>query len=107
STTPMIARIWRSRTRESDLNTYFDYVQRTGLKDYVSTSGNRCVWVLRRVYEGKAEFTLISLWDSWDAIKAFAGSEYGRAVYYPEDKKFLLELEPKVTHYEVCSPAEA
>src|SRR6266581_579034 len=97
----MIARIWRGRTRESDQNTYFEYLQRTGLKDYASTPGNRGVWVLRRVYEGKAEFTLISLWDSWDAIKAFAGSEYERAVYYPEDKKFLLELEPKVTHYEV------
>src|SRR5436189_4308213 len=67
----MIARIWRGRTRESDQNTYFEYLQRTGLKDYASTSGNRGVWVLRRVYEGKAEFTLISLWDSWDAIKAF------------------------------------
>ena len=79
----------------------FEYLQRTGLKDYASIPGNRGVWVLRRVYEGEAEFTLISLWDSWDAIKAFAGSEYERAVYYPEDKKFLLELEPKVMHYEV------
>ena len=79
----MIARIWRGRTRESDQNTYFEYLQRTGLKDYASIPGNRGVWVLRRVYEGKAEFTLISLWDSWDAIKAFAGPEYERAVYYP------------------------
>jgi len=78
----MIARIWRGRTRESDQNSYG-------------------VWVLRRVYEGKAEFTLISLWDSWDAIKAFAGPEYEKAVYYPKDKKFLLELDPNVTHYEV------
>src|SRR5436190_18446542 len=30
-----------------------------------SIPGNRGVWVLRRVYAGKAEFTLISLWDSW------------------------------------------
>ena len=79
----------------------FEYLQRTGLKDYASIPGNRGVWVLRRVYEGEAEFTLISLWDSWDAIKAFAGPEYEKAVYYPEDKKFLLELEPRVTHYEV------
>ena len=98
---PMIARIWRGRTRESDQNTYFEYLQRTGLKDYASIPGNRGVRVLRRVYEGKAEFTLISLWDSWDAIKAFAGPEYEKAVYYPEDKKFLLELEPNGTHYEV------
>jgi len=97
----MIARIWRGRTRESDQNTYFEYLQRTGLKDTPQPPAIVVFWVLRRVYEGKAEFTLISLWDSWDAIKAFAGSEYERAVYYPEDKKFLLELEPKVTHYEV------
>ena len=32
----MIARIWRGRTRESDQNTYFEYLQRTGLKDYAS-----------------------------------------------------------------------
>ena len=79
----------------------FEYLQRTGLKDYASIPGNRGVWVLRRVYEGEAEFTLISLWDSWDAIKAFAGSEYEKAVYYPEDTKLLLELEPNVTHREV------
>jgi hypothetical protein len=44
---------------------------------------------------------LISLWDSWDAIKKFAGPDYEKAVYYPEDRKFLLELEAHVTHYEV------
>ncbi|PYX09323.1 MAG: hypothetical protein DMG88_06620 [Acidobacteria bacterium] len=97
----MIARIWRGRTRESERDTYFEYLQATGLKDYASIPGNRGVWVLRRVYGGSAEFTLISLWDSWDAIKAFAGPEFGKAIYYPEDKKFLLELDPNVTHYEV------
>jgi heme-degrading monooxygenase HmoA len=101
----MIARIWRGRTSESDQDTYFEYLQATGLKDYASIPGNRGVWVLRRVYEGKAEFTLISLWDSWDALKSFAGPEYEKAVYYPEDKKFLLELEPHVTHYEVLQSA--
>jgi heme-degrading monooxygenase HmoA len=72
----MIARISRGRTRESDQDTYFEYLQATGLKDYASIPGNRGVWVLRRVSDGSAEFTLISLWDSWDAIKAFAGPEY-------------------------------
>lgn len=53
--------------------------------------------------DGKSEFTLISLWDSWDAIKAFAGPEYENAVYYPEDEKFLVERGPRVMHYEVLS----
>jgi heme-degrading monooxygenase HmoA len=99
----MIARIWRGVTREADKDTYFAYLQKTGLKEYASTPGNQGVWVLRRVFDGKSEFTLISLWDSWDAIKAFAGPQYENAVYYPEDEKFLLERGPHVTHYEVLA----
>jgi heme-degrading monooxygenase HmoA len=99
----MIARIWRGVTRESDKDTYFDYLQKTGLKEYASIPGNRGVWVLRRVADGKSEFTLISLWDSWEAIKAFAGPDYENAVFYPEDDKFLLERGPLVTHYDVLA----
>jgi len=35
------------------------------------------------------------------AIRAFAGDDIERARYYPEDRTFLLEMEPRVTHYEV------
>ena len=99
----MIARIWPGITREADKDTYFKYLEKTGLKEYASIPGNQGVWVLRRVYDGKSEFTLLSLWDSWDAVKAFAGPDYEKAVYYPEDEKFLLELDPFVTHYEVLA----
>jgi heme-degrading monooxygenase HmoA len=99
----MIARIWRGLTRESDKDSYFEYLQRTGLKEYASIPGNQGVWVLRRVSGSQAEFTLVSLWESWDAIKAFAGADYEKAVYYPEDERFLLHRDPHVTHYEVLS----
>jgi heme-degrading monooxygenase HmoA len=99
----MIARIWRGFTRESDKDTYFEFLKQTGLKDYTSTPGNQGVWTLRRVRDGKAEFTLISLWESYEAIQRFAGEDYEKAHYYPEDKKFLLEFEPCVAHYEVLS----
>jgi len=99
----MIARIWRGATREADKDTYFEYLQKTGLKEYASIPGNQGVWVLRRVYDGKSEFTLISLWDSWEAIKAFAGPDYEKAVFYPEDENLLLERGPRVIHYEVLS----
>jgi len=46
---------------------------------------------------------LLTLWESWDAIKAFAGADYEKAVYYPEDEKFLLTLDPQVMHYELLS----
>jgi heme-degrading monooxygenase HmoA len=93
----MIARIWRGVTRESDKDSYFEYLKQTGLKEYAAVPGNQGVWVLQRVSGGEAEFTLISLWESWDAIKAFAGADYEKAVYYPEDERFLLHLDPHVT----------
>lgn len=31
----------------------------------------------------------------------FAGDDLTKARYYPEDKEFLLELEPTVQHYEI------
>ena len=34
---------------------------------------------------------VISLWDSVKLIKAFAGPDYQKAGYYPEDRKFLLK----------------
>jgi len=97
----MIARIWRGLTRRQDHETYYDYLQKTGLKDYAAVPGNRGVWVLRRVRGETAEFLLISLWDSYAAIRAFAGEDYEKAVYYPEDEKYLLDRPPGVDHYEV------
>lgn len=97
----MIARIWRGRTRAAQADTYLAYLEATGLADYTRTPGNRGLRVLRRVEGDVAEFLLITLWDSMDAVRAFAGPEPERAVYYPEDDEYLLEKDPTVSHYEV------
>jgi heme-degrading monooxygenase HmoA len=88
-------------------DTYGKYLDETGIKEIKATKGNHGVWLLRRLHEGRAEFIVISIWDSLASIKAFAGHEYEKAVYYPEDKKFLLNLNLHVSHYEVlvCSTA--
>lgn len=100
----MIARIWKGVVREADKDIYHQYLQETGLNEYASTPGNRGVYTLRRISEGKCEFLLLTLWDSWDAIKKFAGSDYEKAVYYPEDDRYLLEKRPFVEHFEVLGP---
>ena len=97
----MIARIWRGSVRETDQDTYYEYLQKTGLKEYAETPGNRGVFTLRRIANGQCEFLLLTLWESWDAIRAFAGADYEKAVYYPEDDQFLIERGPKVEHYEL------
>jgi heme-degrading monooxygenase HmoA len=97
----MIARQWIGETLESDADTYGRYLEETGISEIRATKGNRDVWLLRRVHDRKAEFIVLSLRDSFEAIQAFAGPDYEKARYYAEDKRFLLRLDPHVTHYEV------
>ena len=52
-------------------------------------------------------FLLMSQWDSLQSIAAFAGDDIDRARYYPEDSRYLVELEPTVTHYCVVSGPDA
>ncbi|MHB1133123.1 MAG: antibiotic biosynthesis monooxygenase [Chloroflexota bacterium] len=99
----MIARAWHGITPATRAEEYLAYLNETGLPDYRRTEGNRGVYVLRSIQGEHAHFLLISLWDSYDAIRAFAGDNIDKAHYYPEDPAFLLELEPTVTHYEVLA----
>jgi heme-degrading monooxygenase HmoA len=97
----MIARIWRGATRLADKYAYHEYLKETGIKEYLACRGNRGVTLLRRDLEDRAEFLFLTLWDSYDAIKEFAGDDIESAVYYPEDDRFLLDRGPKIEHFEV------
>lgn len=97
----MIARIWRGRTPAAKAAAHLTHFEATGLVEYTATPGNRGVRFLQRIEDDVAEFLVITLWDSLDDIRAFAGDEIERAVYYPGDDEFLLEREPTVAHYEV------
>lgn len=97
----MIARTWHGAVRVEDSDRYHAYLFQTGVPGCLGTPGNRGVKVLRRVEGEEAHFLFISFWESLDAIRAFAGDDIEVARYYVEDRKYLLELEPHVTHYEV------
>ena len=101
----MIARIWRGAVRRKDGDAYADYIGETGLAGYLATPGNRGAWMLRRDEGDRTEFVMFTLWDSLDAIRAFAGDDVERAVYYPEDDRYLIERGDKIEHYEVTRAA--
>lgn len=97
----MVARVWVGITREAQAGDYFAYLNRTRVKEQRAQEGNRGVFVLRRVCGGRAEFVLLSLWESMEAIRKFSRGELEKEISYPEDKNFLLEFDSKVTLYEV------
>jgi heme-degrading monooxygenase HmoA len=102
----MIARTWHGAVPLERADSYHAYLLQTGVPGLRTTPGNRGVYVMRRAEGELAHFLMISLWDSLEAIRAFAGDDVERARYYPEDHDFLLELEPSVTHYEVLEAPE-
>jgi heme-degrading monooxygenase HmoA len=97
----MIMRIWRGWTRPEDAEEYADYIVGTGLAEYLATPGNQGADLVSRPDGDRTEFLTISLWDSREAIVAFAGDDIDRAVFYPEDDRFLVDREETVRHYEV------
>jgi len=97
----MIARVWRGITAADKADDYIAYLRDTGLPDYAKAPGNHGVTVFKRIQGEHAEIVLLSMWDSMDAVRAFAGGNPDRSVFYPEDENYLLEMEPLIRHYEV------
>lgn len=98
----MIMRIWRGITPKEQADAYLRHLQQTALPALRNHKGQRGAWVLRRVQGDQCEFQVLTLWESKKAVQAYAGSKPERAVYYDEDDKFLLDMEPLVRLYEVA-----
>ncbi|MDX6290705.1 MAG: hypothetical protein QOH42_2504 [Blastocatellia bacterium] len=97
----VVARMWHGRTATSKADEYYAYLKQEGIDKIEAIPGNLGAQVLRRT-DGKAtEFTVISYWDSREAIKKFAGDDIEKTHFLPKDPLYLLELEPRVKHFDV------
>lgn len=79
---------------------YLQLLIDTGVRDYKRVPGNLSVEIWREIEGDICHFWTVTKWDSFDSIKQFAGDDFARARYYPEDSKYLLEFEPNVRHCE-------
>lgn len=102
----MITRIWHGRTKSEHSQDYLNYIQKTGLKDYLDVNGNISAKILMRTEGDICHFWTISEWNHISSIKDFCGDKIEKPRYYPEDKKYLLELEETVIHCETFKNAK-
>lgn len=100
--TTLIARLWHGRTKATQAEEYYAYLYGDGIKKMRTIEGNVGIQVFRRNIDDVTEFTVISYWESRDAIRKFAGQDIEKTHNLPRDHEYLLELEPTVTHYEVA-----
>jgi heme-degrading monooxygenase HmoA len=103
----MIARIWRGAVRAEDADTYADYIRETGIREYAATPGNLGAHLLYRIDGDRAEVLTISFWESLDVVRGFAGDDIERAVFYPEDDRYLVERDLTAKHYVVAPTSGA
>jgi heme-degrading monooxygenase HmoA len=101
----MIARIWRGTTAADRAQEYLQYIRDTGVSDYTATPGNHGVQILMRTHDGRTDFTILSYWESMEAIKAFAGDQPEVSRYYPEDDEYLIDKQLNVEHHDVIDVA--
>ena len=97
----MIARIWHGKTSATNFEAYSELLKQLAIPDYEKTIGFKGLMFLRNITNNEAHFNLVTYWENLEVIKNFAGQDFQKAKYYPEDKEYLLEFEEKVQHFEV------
>jgi heme-degrading monooxygenase HmoA len=97
----MIARHWRGWTEPRNADAYEALLTNKVLPGLKQVEGYRGGYVLRADGPEDAEFLVVNFFDSLEAVKAFAGSDYAVAVFEPEAKALLSRVEPVANHYEV------
>lgn len=97
----MIARVWHGRANLSKADEYAEFMKERAAPDYSSIGGLEKLYFLRRIEGDAAHFLLVTLWDSIESVKKFAGENPEKAKYYPEDESLLLEKEETSALYEV------
>lgn len=97
----MIARHWRGWTDARNADAYETLLQEKVLPGFRAIEGYRGGYVFRADGPGETEFVVVNFFDSMDAVRAFAGPDYTKAVFEPEARALLSRIEPTARHYDV------
>jgi heme-degrading monooxygenase HmoA len=95
----MIARLWRGYSTPEKANGYRVILLRQILPHINKSQGYGGSFVLERTINGEVEFLIITLWESMDAVRQFAGPKYERAVIHEEAAAFLTRYDTESIHY--------
>ena len=97
----MIARLWRGWTTLENANAYEKLLRERVLPGLQRIDGYRGGYILRQEGSDEVEFVVMNLFDSLEAVRAFAGPDYTVPVFEPEARQLLAKVEPVARHYEV------
>ena len=97
----MISRIWHGWTKREDADKYEKLLRADILPGIHRIRGYTGAYLMRRdAPNGEVEFVTITQFTDFNAVKAFAGEDYERAVIAPGAAPFLTHYDERSAHYE-------
>ena len=105
----MIGRIWHGWTTPQNADKYENLLKKeifSGIAEK-EVSGYKRIQLFRRpLDDDEVEFVTIMWFDSWDAVKQFAGENYERAYVPPAAREVLARFDERSQHYEMRESLE-
>jgi heme-degrading monooxygenase HmoA len=99
----MVARIWHGWTTPENADVY-ENLLKTDIFPHIAAKkveGYRGIQLLRHPHQDEVEFITIMQFDSWGAVKQFAGEDFEQAYVPPEARKVLKRFDERSQHYEI------
>jgi heme-degrading monooxygenase HmoA len=99
----MICRVWHGWTSPQNADAY-ERLLRAEIFAGISArniDGYRGIQLLRRDHDHETEFVTMMWFTSIDAVRAFAGDDYTRAVVPPKAQALLAHYDNRSAHYDV------
>ena len=97
----MILRMWRARATVEKSGDYIEHATKKVFPALGAIEGHRGAYLLRRAVGGAIELVVLTLWESMNAVRKFAGVKPEKAVVDPEARALLSSFDESVTHFEV------
>lgn len=97
----MIVREWRGCADYDRQNDYPSYFRAQVVPELRQIPGFIGADLLRRDVGGAIEFTVLTKWESMDAVHAFAGRDSSAARVEAEAIEALIDYDEFVSHHEV------
>jgi heme-degrading monooxygenase HmoA len=96
----MITRIWHGWTTPENADGYEQLLRSRVLPGIQRVRGYLGGYLLRDECGDEVEFVTVTLFDSLDAVRAFAGEDYESAVVPAEARRLLARFDKRSRHYE-------
>ena len=96
-----IGRMWRGWTNNEQAAVYEAVFRDVVLPELHDVAGCRGAYLLRRDDADGTEFVTLTLFDSLEAVRAFAGERYETAVISDEARAVLRDFETTARHFTI------